>query len=375
MTSSGEIKMKEIEANGIGKAKVGLVVSAVLVVILVVSNVWSYTTLERQANTFTKDKTSLQSHINTIESQIYSLNATHQYYVSTHNYSNSEYDALQSEIQTLTNEKSQLQTWLDGNKTLLQNENLILKEQIAEINETLTLFERQTREVFYFRSFSLYNYKTEEDWYAWYKIKSASYYNYRFDVETHVPALLNDRVTEELISKTAGSWTDSESDVIREIAYDLWQVSQGDEEVFVNLAIQLVHQLCYNVTLYTKYPIETIVEKSGDCDNLAVLTASILNAGGLDVMLLLVHANGGGHCMLGVSLSSDPDDLFDYGRSDSYYVNVDGEPYWLIEATWGDPGGANWIDPATPNAYNYVGAFVGDNPWDEIEIVSIMHLQ
>lgn len=339
--------MTAVEKKRIGKATVGLIVTTVLAVVLVISNIWSFITLQDQI-------TILSSERDTLQSQIVSLNATHQYYVSTHSHSDSDYGELQSDVQSLT------------------NENLVLKDQLAEMNETLTLFERQTREVFFFRIFSLYNYKTEEYWYAWYKIKSANYYNYRFDVETHAPALLNDRVTEELISRTAGSWTDPESDVIQEIAQDLWEVSDRDEEVFVNLAVQFVHQLCYNVTLYTKYPIETIVEESGDCDNLAVLTASILNAGGFDVVLLLVHADGGGHCMLGVSLRSDPDDLFDYGRSDSYYVDVDGEPYWLIEATWGDPGGANWIDPATPTAYNYVGAFVGDNPWDEIEIVSVI---
>jgi hypothetical protein len=331
--------MTEVEKKGIGK--ISILIPTVLIVILVVSNVWSYTTLQNQIDTFNNEKNNLQSHVSTLQSQMNSLNTTYQDYISTHIYSNSEYDALQY--------------------------------QIAQANETLTLFERQTREVFYFRIFSLYNYKTEGYWYAWYKVKSADYYNYRFDVETHAPALLDDRVTEELISKTTGSWADSESDVIREIAYDLWQISQGDEEVFVNLAIQLVHQLCYNVTLYTKYPIETIVEESGDCDNLAVLTASILLAGGFDVVLLLVRADGGGHCMLGVSMYSPPDDLFDYGRSTRYYIDDDAKRYWLVEATWGDPGGANWIDPATSDAYNYVGTFVGDNPWEEIEIVSIIH--
>jgi len=344
----GEIRMMKVEKKGIGKAKVGLLIPGILVVMLAVSNVWSYTTLSNEKDT-------LQSHVNTFQSQINSLNTTHLDYVLTHNHSNSEYDTLQSQV------------------SMLKNENLILQAQIAGMNETLTLFERQTREVFYFRIFSLYNYKTEEYWYAWYKIKSADYYNYRFDVETHAPALLNDRVTEKLISKTSSSWSDSESGVIEEIAYDLWQVSQGDEEVFVNLATQLVHQLCYNVTLYTKYPIETLVEESGDCDNLAVLTASILNAGGFDVVLLLVHADGGGHCMLGVSMDSFPDDLYDYGRIESYYIDDDSDRYWLIEATWGDPGGANWVDPATPDAYNYVGAFVGDNPWEEIDVISIIH--
>jgi len=38
-------KMTEVEKKGIGKAKAGLVVCAVLVVILAVSNVWSYTAL------------------------------------------------------------------------------------------------------------------------------------------------------------------------------------------------------------------------------------------------------------------------------------------------------------------------------------------
>jgi hypothetical protein len=219
----------------------------------------------------------------------------------------------------------------------------------------------------------LYNNKTDEYRYAWYKVKSGDYYNYRFDVETHTPALLEDRVTEETILKTANSWGDPESDVIEEMANDLWQVSYYDEEVFVNLAMQLVHQMCYNITSYTKYPIETIVEGSGDCDNLAVLTASILLAGGFDVIILLVVADGGGHCMLAVSLDSPPDDLFGYGRDTYWYYEYNGEKYWLIEATWGDPGGGGWIDPATPDAYNYVGAFVGDNPWDSIEIVSVIH--
>ncbi len=248
-----------------------------------------------------------------------------------------------------------------------------LQDNFNLINDTLGLFEKQTREVLYFAMLPIYNYKTDEYWYAWYKVKSGDYYNYRFDVETHTPALLEDRVTEEIILKTANSWSDPESDVIEEMANDLWQVCNGDEEVFVNLAVQLVHQMCYNVTSYTKYPIETVVEESGDCDNLAVLTASILLAGGFDVIILLVRTESGGHCMLAVSLDSPPDDLFDYGRSNHWYYEYNDEKYWLIEATWGDPGGGGWIDPATPDACYYVGAFVGDNPWDSLEIVSVVH--
>jgi len=244
-------------------------------------------------------------------------------------------------------------------------------EQLKNLSE---LFEKQTKEVFYYRIFTIYNYKTDEYWYAWYKIPARDYYHYRFDVSTHTPALLNDRMTQEIVYKTVTSWQDDKGSVIREIASDLWYISKGDLELFVNLAIQLVHQICYNITRYTKYPIETLVEGSGDCDNVAILTASILNAKGLDVVVLLVKADGNGHAMLGVNINK-PNDLYDYGRKTAWYYEYNGKKYWLIEATWGDPGGKNWIDPATPEAYRYIGAFVGDNPWNKIEIINVVKIE
>ena len=91
--------MTEVEKKGIGKAKAGLVVSAVLIVILAVSNVWSYTSLQNQINTLNNEKSNLQGQINTLHSQLSSLNTTYQNYTSTHSYSNSEYDSLNTEYQ------------------------------------------------------------------------------------------------------------------------------------------------------------------------------------------------------------------------------------------------------------------------------------
>lgn len=267
------------------------------------------------------------------------------------------------------------------NYTDLKNEHLVLVENYTrlrtifeQLKNLSELFEKQTKEVFYYRIFTIYNYKTDEYWYAWYKIPARDYYHYRFDVSTHTPALLNDRMTQEIVYKTVTSWQDDEGSVIREIASDLWYISKGDLELFVNLAIQLVHQICYNITRYTKYPIETLVEGSGDCDNVAILTASILNAKGLDVVVLLVKADGSGHAMLGVNIDK-PNDLYDYGRKTAWYYEYNDKKYWLIEATWGDPGGKNWIDPATPEAYKYIGAFVGDNPWNKIEIINVVKIE
>ena len=56
-------------------------------------------------------------------------------------------------------------------------------------------------------------------------------------------------------------------------------------------------------------------------------------------------------------------------------MHVDDNDEWhrLIDATRGDAGGANPIDPAASDACCVVGASVGDNPRGEIKIVSIVH--
>jgi hypothetical protein len=96
--------MTAAEKKGIGKAKAGLVVSSVLIAILAVSNVWSYTSLQNQINTLNNEKSNLQSQINTLQAQLSSLNTTYQNYVSTHSHSNSEYDALKTEKDALNTE-------------------------------------------------------------------------------------------------------------------------------------------------------------------------------------------------------------------------------------------------------------------------------
>ena len=48
---SGGLEMTDVETKEIGKAKVGLMVCAILVVILAVSNVWFYTNLQNVIRT------------------------------------------------------------------------------------------------------------------------------------------------------------------------------------------------------------------------------------------------------------------------------------------------------------------------------------
>ena len=235
--------------------------------------------------------------------------------------------------------------------------------------------EKQAKELLYYRLFELYDYTSDQYYYAWYRIRALDYLKYRLNSSKHTPSLVGDRLTKEYILESVNSWKDPESSVVREIALDLLQISKGDTELFVNLAMQLVHQIYYNITLYTKYPVETLVEGSGDCDNLATLLAAILRAGGLDVVVLLVIADGSGHAMVGVALPRAPKHITYFGKKYYTYYTYNGKKYYLCEATWMRlEVNRAYIHPASLQALRLIGSMVGDNPWKNLVVKQVVHV-
>ena len=79
-TPKGVVYVNEAVKENVGKSRMGLIVVGVLVVVLVVSNVWVYMTL--------------QSQVNGLQGQLSSLNATHLNYVASHSYTDAEYESL-----------------------------------------------------------------------------------------------------------------------------------------------------------------------------------------------------------------------------------------------------------------------------------------
>jgi len=113
------------------------------------------------------------------------------------------------------------------------------------------------------------------------------------------------------------------ADKLREI-YD-------NEEDFTNGVLMMVHQITYVETTPGKYPVETMVDGQGDCDLFSFIAASIINAGGLDVVLLYYEEQS--HMNIGVHLSSAPEDV----RDSVFYVTQEGRRYYVAECT-----GGNW---------------------------------
>lgn len=117
---------------------------------------------------------------------------------------------------------------------------------------------------------------------------------------------------------------------LKPIADSLWEI-YTDEEDFTNGVLMIVHQIPYQETLPVKYPIETIVENQGDCDLFSYIAASIVKAGGLDVVLLYYENET--HMNIGVQLSHAPQDT----REQAYYITYDNTQYYVAECT-----GGNW---------------------------------
>jgi hypothetical protein len=118
------------------------------------------------------------------------------------------------------------------------------------------------------------------------------------------------------------------------IATELKKQASGrhyDDEETVNFAASFVQNLDYRLEPkdeeYPKYPVETLFDKGGDCEDMAVLTAALLQAMGYDAVLIRFSPpkeGDAGHMAVGVAVTG-----VSGGRSYSY----DGQTYYYLETT------------------------------------------
>jgi hypothetical protein len=117
---------------------------------------------------------------------------------------------------------------------------------------------------------------------------------------------------------------------LKPIADSLRQIYPDDED-FANGALMIVHQMNYIETKQGKYPAETLTDNKGDCDIFSYVAASIIKAGGLNVVLLDYEAQK--HMNIGIHLQNTPQNA----RADVFKITHDGIDYYVAETT-----GGNW---------------------------------
>jgi hypothetical protein len=108
--------------------------------------------------------------------------------------------------------------------------------------------------------------------------------------------------------------------------------------------LQIVHQITYEVSEPSKYPIETLVDGKGDCDLFAYIAGSILEAGGVPVVLLYYKTQR--HMQLAVDSGGQPTEA----RTDVYSVTHQNATYYIAECTGGS-WRSGWRVGECPNDY------------------------
>jgi len=110
---------------------------------------------------------------------------------------------------------------------------------------------------------------------------------------------------------------------------------QYSNETFADAVLKLVHQIPYAIS-DARYSVETLANNFGDCVALSILAASIMQAGGLDIVLIHYIGINPGHMNVGVYLPYKPVyHTAGMAPTDFLYNN---KTYWTAEATPAD----NW---------------------------------
>lgn len=182
--------------------------------------------------------------------------------------------------------------------------------------------------------FSTISLATAQDYTVSYQLLNHPDGNVTYELNVAIPEYLHEYYVEKshrLTSSTAFSSFVTPY-ALQPIADRLWDIYDNEED-FVNGILMLVHQITYVQTAPAKYPVETMVDGRGDCDLFSFIAASVIAAGGLDVVLLYYEEQA--HMNIGVHLSSAPQDA----RDSVYSVTHDGIRYYVAEST-----GGNWKD-------------------------------
>jgi hypothetical protein len=137
---------------------------------------------------------------------------------------------------------------------------------------------------------------------------------------------------------------------LKPIADRLWQIYNNTED-FANGVLMLVHQITFEESVPGKYPVETLVAGKGDCDLFAFIAASILEAGGINVVLLYYRSKL--HMEIGVELASAPTDA----RTEVYQVKYQNVSYYIAECT-GGKWREGWRVGECPTEYRNVSSQV-----------------
>lgn len=165
------------------------------------------------------------------------------------------------------------------------------------------------------------------------------------------------KINQEILTSTDGYYTDSQDYIDRVqkgLSTDVRRLSRiiGKETKnksslqVIDVLLSFVHspnfRYEYDIVTkgfneYARFPIETLVDRVGDCDCLSILAATIFKLHGYNSALIIVKTDNGLHCVAGVEM---PNNIIVPGT----WAEKNGKRYFYCEAT-----GSGWAIGESPN--------------------------
>ncbi|ABO35412.1 hypothetical protein MmarC5_1110 [Methanococcus maripaludis C5] len=204
------------------------------------------------------------------------------------------------------------------NFKVLNNENYLINSGYESQNEN-----------YYFKNYS-WSYDNKK-WHLEISIPKSAYEYYK-----NKPHNREDNYAQYALSDYDKSYLDSMIYNFEKASIEN-EYSKCDEALFISSFVQSLDYTTDSETTgfdeYPRYPLETLVDMGGDCEDKSVLTAALLNELDYDVVLIELSD----HMAVGISCNEDI-----YG---SYY-EYNGKQYYYIETT-----DENWFIGEIPEKY------------------------
>jgi len=269
--------------------------------------------------------------------------------------SNNENNELTSRINNLEYELTQLETTLLRKQEEIGFLDTRRDELEAELEEIYDINIQQAQEIADLEDTNnrILDLKITQH-YEW--VYGGWLWQDRYQWDLSIPLSLYWRYRDQPRPESYSQWIDMAKDpgdnsYIDTLAKEINKVAQEEdftETEKVEFVIGFVQSLPYTVDSvttpwneYPRYPIETLFDRGGDCEDTSILVVALLNRLGYDTCLLLLHYEQ--HAAVGVSIS---------GASGSYYIKNDIRYYYVETTSEGYEIGE------IPNCFTQTSAYV-----------------
>jgi len=225
--------------------------------------------------------------------------------------------AQESRISTLESEKSSLK----GELGKAQVEIASYKEKVDNLNLQVMNSQRRTDKILGITVTQHYDWKYPYGTWQWdLPIRLSTYVEY---FERPRPPLVSSYVD---MAKDPSPYIDRMANQLKDAAVKA-NFSEVQKLDFVVAFVQSLPYTQDKVTTtadeYPRYPLETLFDRGGDCEDTSILVAALLDRLGYEVALL--HLDNAHHMAVGVAVSNASGQYYEYSGKKYYYLETTGE--------------------------------------------------